>query len=138
MDKINKNICLVIPPIINKKWARSDALATAQKKYYMKNKEKLTADQIKYNKNYVKKEFSCICGCTLQMNGKYLHMRSKRHKRRMEKIKNGENPDICESNLKYSCECGSKILNRNKKIHEKSDKHINYLDNKKNDLKKIV
>ena len=106
---------------------RSLALAKAQKKYYLKNKEKLTADQVEYNKKYLKKEVKCECGAVYKMSAKYLHMRSKKHERRMEKIKNGEDPNLCESMTKISCECGSLILKRNQKVHEQSDKHIKYI-----------
>lgn len=118
--------------IINndKKWKRSSALATAQKKYYEKNKNKLTVDQIKYNKNYVKKEIKCECGANYKMASKYLHMRSKKHERRMQKIENGQNPDLCESMTKVSCECGSVILKRNQKVHETSTKHKKYMEEK--------
>ena len=78
---------------------RSLALAKAQKKYYEKNKEKLTSDQVEYNKKYVKKDVKCDCGAVYKMSAKYLHMRSKKHKRRLEKLKNGE-PSIPSTLLK--------------------------------------
>lgn len=112
----------------DKKWKRSSALAMAQKKYYEKNKNKLTVDQIKYNKEYVKKEIKCECGVNYKMASKYLHMRSKKHERRMEKLKNGENPNISNSMTKIPCECGSIILQRNQKVHEQSRKHKKYTE----------
>jgi hypothetical protein len=119
--------------IINndKKWKRSSALATAQKKYYEKNKNKLTADQLKYNKEYVKKDIKCECGVHYKMASKYLHMRSKKHERRMEKLKNGDDPNISNSMTKTPCECGSLILKRNQKVHETSTKHKKYMEEKR-------
>tara|TARA_R110002072_G_scaffold1924_3_gene15881 strand:- start:1024 stop:1401 length:378 start_codon:yes stop_codon:yes gene_type:complete len=112
----------------DKKWKRSVALATAQKKYYEKNKDKLIEDQIKYNKEYVKKDIQCECGANYKRASKYLHMRSAKHERRMEKIKNGEDPNICKSMTKVPCDCGSLILKRNQKVHEQSTKHKKYVE----------
>ena len=109
------------------KWARSPALAKAQKKYYLKNKDKLITDQMKYNYKYVRQEITCECGDTHKYSAKYLHMRSKRHERRMKLIEEGKNPDTRTCNTKTTCECGASFLRRNKKQHERSAKHQTYL-----------
>ena len=110
-----------------KKWKRSDALKIAQKKYYEKNKTKLVEDQLKYNYDYVRKPHTCPCGDTFQYSAKYLHLRSDRHKRRMENIENGIPAGHQPCNSSYDCVCGSKILHKNRTQHFKSAKHQKYL-----------
>ena len=128
LDKPNKFIKsepIVIPE--QKKWKRSDALKIAQKKYYEKNKTKLVEDQLKYNYDYVRKPHTCPCGDTFQYSAKYLHLRSDRHKRRMENIENGIPAGHQPCNSSYDCVCGSKILHKNRTQHFKSAKHQKYL-----------
>ena len=112
---------------IPKKWSRSSALKTAQAKYYNKNKEKIVAEQLLYNLDYVKKPFICECGDSIKRSGKYYHIRSNRHARRMENIAKGISAGSQLCNTKYDCECGSRILNKNKKTHNNSAKHIKYI-----------
>lgn len=122
----NKFIC---PPIKDEKkhWVRSNALKLAQVKYYNKNKAKIVAEQLKYNLSYVKQKYTCECGDTLQLSGKYLHTRSNRHKDRLAMIGNGIDPNIMTKNKTFECECGSKLLNKNKNAHLKSKKHLDYV-----------
>jgi hypothetical protein len=110
-----------------KKWKRSEALKVAQKKYYEKNKAKLVEEQLKYNYDYVRKQHTCECGDTFQYSAKYLHVRSDRHKRRMENIENGIPAGHRPCNSQYVCVCGSKILHKNRTQHYKSAKHQAYL-----------
>ena len=114
------------------KWVRSDALKRAQEEYYNKNKAKIVAEQLKYNYTYVRKKFTCECGDTLQIGGKFLHNRSTRHKDRMEMIGNGIDPNIKIKT--FECECGSKLLTKNRNAHFQSKKHIDYLKKYKIDL----
>lgn len=109
------------------KWDRSKALMKAQKIYYHKNKEKLIADQIEYNKEYVKQSWVCDCQDTIKLSAKYLHMRSNRHKRRMMLIKDGKNPSLRKCDEKFICVCGSTFITRNKKTHDKCLKHREYI-----------
>jgi hypothetical protein len=109
------------------KWDRSKALCKAQKIYYLKNKEKLIADQMEYNKEYVKESWTCPCGCIIKRSAKYLHMRSPRHERRMMLISEGKNPNLRKCDAQYTCECGSQFIIRNKKTHDKCLKHVNYI-----------
>ena len=113
-----------------KKWKRSEALKVAQKKYYQKNKKKLVEDQLKYNYDYVRKPHICECGDNMKYSAKYLHLRSDRHKRRMENIEKGIPAGHQPCNSPYVCECGSKILHKNRTQHFKSSKHQNYLKSK--------
>jgi hypothetical protein len=110
-----------------KKWKRSEALKVAQKKYYEKNKAKLVEDQLKYNYDYVRQKFTCECGDTFQYSAKYLHLRSDRHKRRMENIEKGIPAGHQPCNSSYQCVCGSKFLHKNRNQHYKSAKHQKYL-----------
>jgi hypothetical protein len=109
------------------KWNRSKALCKAQKKYYHANKEKLIADQMEYNKDYVKQSWKCPCGDTIKLSAKYLHVRSNRHERRMMLIKEGKNPNLRKCDEKYVCICGSSFIKRNKKTHDKCLKHREYM-----------
>ena len=119
---------------ITPKWKRSPSLAKAQKKYYEANKKKIIQDQIKYNYDYVRKSSTCECGDTHKYSAKYLHLRSERHNRRLNLIKEGKDPNIRLCNTKMSCICGSSFLMRNKKQHNGSQKHKDYLEKNKNNL----
>ena len=107
-------------------YKRSPSLKKAQNKYYIKNKSKLVADQIAYNKTYLKRDFICECGEKLHIAGKWLHLRSKKHSTRMNNIKNGRPADYKTGNLKYNCDCGSVCLVKNRTIHNKSKKHLRH------------
>ena len=128
------------------KWDRSKALCKAQKIYYLKNKEKLIADQIQYNKDYVKESWKCPCGCIIKRSAKYLHMRSPRHERRMMLISEGKNPNLRKCDAQYTCECGSQFIIRNKKTHDKCLKHRDYMieterlkeEEAKQDIKQLI
>jgi hypothetical protein len=84
-------------------------------------------DQLKYNYNYVRQAYTCECGDKLKLSAKYLHVRSDRHKRRMENIENGIPAGHRPCNSQYVCVCGSKILHKNRTQHYKSAKHQAYL-----------
>ncbi len=99
---MDSNTCPIITE--EKKFFRSEALVKAQKKYYEKNKQKITEAQILYNKDYVKKPFKCECGCTITTASKFLHLRSDRHKVRMESIKKGEDKYIRPCEVKKKCQ----------------------------------
>jgi hypothetical protein len=113
--------------IEKKKWIRSEALCKAQKIYYQANKDKLIADQINYNKEYVKENWTCPCGCIIKRSAKYLHARSPRHARRMKLISENKNPNLRVCDEKFNCECGSVFIIRNKKTHDKCKKHVDYM-----------
>ena len=106
---------------------RPESVRRAQKKYYLKNKSKLVAEQLAYNKVYVRETFKCECGDVLQKSGKYLHSRSKRHATRLKNISEGNPADYDPSRKKIVCECGSSFLKKNTNQHVKSKKHITYL-----------
>ena len=127
LDKPNLFTIPPIPKEEKKKWTRSPALKAAQQKYYDKNKTKLVEDQLKYNYTYVRQPYTCECGDTMKYSAKYLHMRSDRHARRMENIKNGVPAGMRPCNSQYVCECGSKILHKNRIQHFKSNKHQSYM-----------
>jgi len=117
-----------LPITVKPKVKRPESLKRAQAKYYLKNKSKLTAEQLSYNKRYVRQTYKCECGDILKKSGKYLHDRCERHKRRMAQIANGEDPNHDPSREKIICECGSSVLSKNMKQHIKSKKHQSYID----------
>ena len=117
-----------LPISVKPKIKRPESLRRAQAKYYRKNKSKLTAEQLAYNKCYVRQTYKCECGDVLQKSGKYLHNRCERHKKRMEQIENNIDPDFDPSRERISCECGSVVLSKNMKQHVKSKKHQSYID----------
>ena len=117
-----------LPITVKPKVKRPESLRRAQKKYYLKNKAALVADQLAYNKSYVRETYRCDCGDVLKKSGKYLHDRCDRHKRRLEQIAAGENPDIDPSRERVDCECGSVVLQKNLKQHIQSKKHKTYVE----------
>lgn len=110
-----------------KSWTRSEALKTAQQKYYNKNKKKLVADQLEYNYKYVRQEFVCECKDVMTVSAKFSHLRSKRHEKRMDHIKKGIDPNKRPCYMPYTCECGSQVLHKNRKQHYISKKHQKYI-----------
>ena len=126
----NSNVSTTAEAIQESKWSRSNALKKAQQKYYVKNKKKITDAQLEYNLVYVRKPFLCPCGDEIKISGKYYHLRSARHNRRMKNIADGIPACSQNSNLKYNCECGATLLNKNKSTHNKSSKHIDYMKSK--------
>ena len=66
---------------------RSASLQKAQTKYYKKNKEKITAKQMKYNETYNKKDYVCDCGSKIKISSKHHHMKSKKHIKKMDELK---------------------------------------------------
>jgi len=119
--------CTVIE---EKKFFRSEALVKAQKKYYEKNKKKITDAQMLYNKEYVKKPFKCECGCNITTASKFLHLRSDRHRVRMESKAAGEIIYIRPCDIKKKCPCGGQFFNRNRFQHAKTQMHKKYMETK--------
>jgi hypothetical protein len=115
-------------PVNGIKVKRPEAVKRAQKKYYLKNKNKLVQDQLAYNKIYVRESYKCECGDILQKSGKYLHNRSKRHDTRMNLIKEDKSPDFDPSRERFECICGSTVLRKNINQHNKSKKHLAYIE----------
>ena len=93
---------------------------------------------MKYNYKYVRQSWVCECGDKLKYSAKYLHLRSDRHQRRMENIKNNIPAGHQPCNSPFICECGSKILHKNRTQHFKSGKHQKYLTSKDNICMTII
>ena len=114
---------------IQKKPTRSEALIRAQRKYYQKNKEKLTQNQLEYNKVYNKVVISCACGDKYTRAAKFHHMKSNRHATRMQNIKDGKFAGATKSLSRVDCECGGHYLYKDRGQHMRTKKHIKYISN---------
>ena len=105
----------------------------ACKRYYQKNKEKVIKHQLEFNKEYVKKEINCDCGDTYTVASKYYHMRSKRHARRIENIKNGQDPNTRDCDRLVHCDiCNVDYQYRYRKQHATQVKHLKKLQELRN------
>jgi len=115
---------------------RSPSLIKAQKKYYEKNKAKITAKQTEYNNKYTKLTHECECGDVISNAAKYHHIRSKRHARRIENIKNGKLPSALKSEEKVNCECGGHYIFKHRHQHLKTKKHTDFILHQQQNLRK--
>jgi hypothetical protein len=123
---------------IQKNPTRSEALIRAQRKYYQKNKEKLTQNQLEYNKVYNKVVISCACGDTYTRAAKFHHMKSARHATRMQNIKDGMFAGATKSLSRVECECSGHYLYKDRAQHMRTKKHIKYINNiEKEKIKEI-
>ena len=123
---------------IQKNPTRSEALIRAQRKYYQKNKEKLTQNQLEYNKVYNKVVISCECGDTYTRAAKFHHMKSARHATRMQNIKDGMFAGATKSLSRVECECSGHYLYKDRAQHMRTKKHIKYINNiEKEKIKEI-
>ena len=114
---------------------RTPSLVRAQQKYYQKNKAKITAMQTEYNKIYNKQTFICECGDTISNAGKWHHLKSKRHHRRCENIKNGKTPSALKSEEIVDCVCGGHYKFRNRSQHLRTKKHTKYIHDSQSKLR---
>ena len=114
---------------IQKNPTRSEALIRAQRKYYQKNKEKLTQNQLEYNKVYNKVIISCACGDKYTRAAKFHHMKSNRHATRMQNIKDGKFAGETKSLSRVNCSCGGHYLYKDRHQHFRTKKHIKYINN---------
>ena len=115
---------------------RSPSLIKAQKKYYEKNKAKITARQTEYNHNYTKLTHECECGDVITNAARYHHLRSKRHARRLENIKNGKEPSALKSEEKVNCACGGHYIFKHRHQHLKTKKHTDFILHQQQNLRK--
>ena len=114
---------------------RTPSLIRAQSKYYQKNKAKITKMQTEYNKIYNKQTFICECGDTITNAGKWHHLKSKRHTRRLENIKLGKTPSALKSEEIVDCVCGGHYKFRNRQQHLRTKKHKTYLHDSQSTLR---
>jgi len=116
-------------PVIKLK--RCPSLVKAQEKYYYHNKEKIVKKQMEYNETYFKQMITCECGITHSRAAKYAHIRSPRHFRRLDNIKNGKLAGSKLGDTRIDCECGGHYLYKLRTQHFKTQKHKKHLDWKK-------
>jgi len=121
------SICpvVVLPPV---KKPRSAALIKAQKKYYEKNKEKITSQQTKYNNIYSKLSYKCECGDMVSNSAKYQHLKSNRHIRRINNIKNGLPAGTTPGEEYIDCSCSGHYIYKQRHQHFRTKKHIKYME----------
>jgi hypothetical protein len=121
------SICpvVVLPPV---KKPRSAALIKAQKKYYEKNKEKITSQQTKYNEIYSKLSYKCECGDMVSNSAKYQHLKSNRHIRRINNIKNGLPAGTTPGEEYIDCPCGGHYIYKQRHQHFRTQKHIRHVE----------
>ena len=122
---------------IHKKKPRSEALARAQQRYYQKNKEKLTKNQLEYNKTYSKVIIECACGDKITRAAKHYHMKSSRHATRMQNIKDGKFAGETKSLSRINCACGGHYIHKDRHQHMRTKKHIKYINNMEQEVKEI-
>lgn len=103
---------------------RSPSLIKAQQKYYQKNKEKITHKQMLYNAKYNKLSTICACGDVVTNAAKYHHLKSQRHKRRLDNIKNGKLAGSTAGEEIINCDCGGHYIYKHRHQHFKTKKHI--------------
>lgn len=129
-----KRMCIPVQEPEPKK--RSASLVKAQQKYYEKNKAKITLKQSLYNKTYYKLTHVCPCGDVISNSAKYSHIKSKRHIRRMENIKNGIPAGTTEGEKFINCECGGFYKYNQRHQHFRTKKHHRFEAEKQDELKK--
>lgn len=125
-DNIFSKNPVVVPEVEEVEYVpkRSDALMKAQRKYYEKNKEKITYKQTLYNKSYTKITKLCDCGDMVTNAAKYTHIKSARHLRRIENIKNGKLAGCTPGEEHVNCDCGGHFIYKHRYQHFKTKKHI--------------
>tara|TARA_R110000851_G_scaffold41518_1_gene104138 strand:- start:54 stop:632 length:579 start_codon:yes stop_codon:yes gene_type:complete len=106
---------------------RSPSLVKAQQKYYQKNKEKITHKQMLYNVKYNKLTTICPCGDVITNASKYHHLKSQRHKRRLDNIKNGKFAGSTAGEEIVNCGCGGHYIYKHRHQHFKTKKHVSYI-----------
>ena len=114
---------------------RSAALIKAQERYYQKNKEIITKKQMAYNSTYTKLTKLCECGDMVSNSAKYKHITSKRHRRRMENIKNGKPAGCTPGEEIINCPCGGHYRYKQRWQHFRTKKHHQYEAEKQEPLK---
>ena len=136
---IKPTIC---PPVVetvveaaNNPKPRSAALIKAQEKYYLKNKEMITKKQMAYNITYTKLTKICDCGDIVSNSAKYKHITSKRHRRRMENIRNGKPAGTTPGEAIVNCACGGHYRYKQRHQHFRTKKHHQYEAEKQDPLK---
>ena len=102
---------------------RSPALIKAQQKYYEKNKAKITKQQTLYNEKYTKLTHKCECGDIVTNSAKYKHIKSDRHIRRLDNIKNGRLAGCTEGEKYIDCPCGGHYIYKQRHQHFRTQKH---------------
>ena len=128
--KPKQPVCPVVEP--PKKKPRSEALIKAQKKYYEKNKEKITIQQTKYNETYSKLSYKCECGDMVSNSAKYKHITSARHIRRVTNIKNGLPAGTTPGEEYIDCPCSGHYIYKQRHQHFRTKKHIKYMEEEEN------
>ena len=110
------------------KLKRTPALVKAQQKYYFQNKDKIVEKQMQYNETYFKQLYTCSCGIILTRAAKYAHIRSPRHFRRLENIKNGKLAGSKVGDERIDCPCGGHYQQKLRTQHFKTQKHKKHMD----------
>ena len=111
---------------------RSPALIASQKKYYEKNKEKITKKQTEYNNKYFKEIITCECGIKHSRAAKYSHLKSQRHHRRIDNMKAGKLAGSTPGDVRIECPCGGHYLVKLRQQHFRTNKHMKYQIHMKN------
>ena len=124
---------LPVSPIVEPptKKPRSAALIKAQKKYYEKNKQKITKQQTKYNETYSKLSYKCKCGDMVSNSAKYAHIKSDRHIRRITNINNGLPAGTTAGEEYIDCPCSGHYIYKARWQHFRTQKHIRHVEEMK-------
>ena len=128
--KPKQSVCPVVEELPEKK-PRSAALIKAQKRYYEKNKQKITIQQTKYNETYSKLSYKCECGDMVSNSAKYAHIKSNRHIRRITNIKNGLPAGTTPGEEYIDCPCSGHYIYKARHQHFRTQKHIRYMEEMK-------
>ena len=132
---INPTICPPVVEAVAESKPRSAALIKAQEKYYQKNKAMITKKQMIYNMTYTKMTKLCECGDMVSNSAKYKHITSKRHRRRMENIKNGKPAGCTPGEVIVDCPCGGHYRYKQRHQHFRTNKHHQYEADKQDSIK---
>ena len=128
-------ICIPVVENVVESKPRSAALVKAQARYYEKNKELITKKQMVYNSTYTKLTKICECGDLVSNSAKYKHITSKRHRRRMENIKNGKPAGTTPGEEIINCACGGHYRYKQRHQHFRTNKHHQYEAEQQDPLK---
>ena len=132
---IKPTICPPVVEEVKESKPRSAALIKAQERYYQKNKELITKKQMLYNITYTKMTKLCECGDMVSNSAKYKHITSKRHRRRMENIRNGKPAGTTHGEEIVNCPCGGHYRYKQRHQHFRTKKHHQYEAEKQDPLK---
>ena len=132
--KPKPSVCPVVEPAEKK--PRSNALIKAQKKYYEKNKQKITKQQTKYNETYSKLSYKCKCGDMVSNSAKYQHIKSNRHIRRITNINTGLPAGTTPGEEYIDCPCGGHYIYKARHQHFRTQKHLKYMEEMKREEEK--